>query len=126
MASATMAATTPPAPTTHRKVGSTKSFSRFESSSSPSPSVDTAVSGRARASSHSGSSPVTPQSALSSAVTPHGDGGDSKDVFATKELVASPTAMKGQESFDELPIEIRSLTERYIELYKVLLGTIPC
>jgi hypothetical protein len=37
---------------------------------------------------------------------------DGEDVFATKELVTSPTSMKAQESFDELPIEIRSLTER--------------
>jgi hypothetical protein len=86
------------------KVGSTKSFSRFESSSPPA-SIDT---GRARASTLAGTSPAIAPNGLSSAVE---QDGDLNDVFASKEEVASPT-MKAQESFDELPIEIRSLTER--------------
>ena len=108
MASIVMAPTAS-AEATRPKVGSTKSFSRFESSSSPSPSVDTA---RLRSSSHSGSSPITPQSGLSSAVEPHSE--EDGDVFATRELVSSPTSIRAQESFDELPIEIRSLTERCV------------
>jgi hypothetical protein len=87
------------------KVASAKSFSRFEASS-PAPSIDT---GRARAATLSGSSPVVPQSELSSAVD---QDGDKEDVFTSREDVMSPT-VKAQESFDELPIEIRSLTERY-------------
>jgi hypothetical protein len=45
------------------------------------------------------------------------------DVFANREDVMSPT-VKAQESFDELPIEIRSLTERYSHTIKCTIGTV--
>ncbi|KIW08458.1 uncharacterized protein PV09_01361 [Verruconis gallopava] len=99
------------------KVASAISFSRFEASSSSSQptSLDTS---RARASTLSGTTAATgspmvssPQSALPSAV----DGGeDGDDIFASKDDVLSPT-VRTQESFEELPIEIRSLTERFLK-----------
>lgn len=107
-----MAATTTSSPEstgTRPKVASAKSYSRFEGTSSPLQKVDT----RVRASSHSESSPITPHSALSSAVEPQA--GEDDSIFAGREIVQSPTTPRPHESFDDLPIEIRSMTERWVK-----------
>lgn len=90
---------------TRTKLVSTKSFTRLDSSSSPLSTIDTA---RAQSAASSENSSLPVQNELTSAVE---QDGDKDDVFAGKDDIMSPT-MKAQESFDELPIEIRSLTER--------------
>jgi hypothetical protein len=89
----------------------TKSFSRLDTT--PSPPLP-----RSRANTLQGAIPELNFTA-SSALPPIGDEDGKNDIFSADEgLVASPTSetttpvVKQPETFEELPIEIRSLTER--------------
>lgn len=100
-------------PQTRPKISNTKSFSRLDTTPSP-------PQPRSRAGTLQGAIPELNFTATSGLPVIGDDDGKS-DIFSTTDegLVASPTSetaspiVKQPETFEELPIEIRSLTERW-------------